>query len=113
MNNVDEVRWRLRKGQRIVGYERQASARIWSSADGLWWGGRRLECTDKDRGMPCKDINNQWLYDKDVVTWDKHSGTWILLSVGDRWLLTQGERTLPAPLTPRTLRRVAFAFPKD
>ena len=113
MDTRAEVRWRLRNGRRIVGYERHISGRVWSSADGLWWSGQRLDYTDKDRGMCCRDINNQWLFEGDVVMWDEHSGQWRLACIGGQWLLIQGEWTIPAPQAPRILRRVAFAFPED
>jgi hypothetical protein len=110
MNTPDEVRWRLREGTRIVGYERHIEGRIWSSPDGLWWRGQRLTFSEKDRGMPCKDINNQWLFDQDVVTWESHSGSWLLTTLGNQWVLQQQDWVLPAPLENRALRRVAFAF---
>lgn len=113
MNTPDEVRWRLRQGSHIVGYERHISGRVWSSPDGLWWRGQRLSFTEKDRGMPCKDVNNQWLFEGDVVTLDEHSGQWHLIFVGTQWLLAQGPWTIPAPTAPRILRRVAFAFPPE
>jgi hypothetical protein len=110
MNIPHEVRWRLRDGTRIVGYERHIDGRVWSSPDGLWWRGQPLLYSEKDRGMPVKDINNQWLYEHDVVTWEAHSGSWMLCWVGQQWVLQQHDWVLPAPTNDRALRRVAFAF---
>ena len=111
MDIHDEVRWRLRNGKRIVGYERHIAGRVWSSTDGLWWRGQSISHLERDLGMPCRDVNNQWLFERDIVTWSAHSGQWRLLHVGNQWLLTQEDWTIPAPMESRLLRRVAFAFP--
>ena len=68
MDTPYEVRWRLRNGDHIVGFERHMGGRVWSSTDGFWWRGERLTYTDKDRCL-MKDVNNQWLFEGDVVTW--------------------------------------------
>ena len=68
MDTPNEVRWRLRNQAYIVGYERHVSGRIWSSSDGLWWRGERLNYTMKDRCFMVKDVNNEWLFEGDLVS---------------------------------------------
>ena len=75
MNMTVEVRWRLRDGDHIVGFERHVEGRVWSSPDGFWWRGARLDYSDKDRCFGVKDVNNEWLFQGDVVTWHPHSGS--------------------------------------
>ena len=112
MNTLDEVRWRLRNQDTIVGYERHMSGRVWSSPDGFWWRGERLEYTCKDRCFMFKDINNQWLYEGDLVSWSPSSGLWHLLHTSTGWNLVQKDVASPAPSQDRVLRRVAFSFVK-
>jgi hypothetical protein len=113
MNIPDEVRWRLRDGTQIVGYERHIDGRVWSSKDGLWWRGQPLKYSEKDRCLGAKDINNQWLFEQDVVTWEAQSSSWLLTRRGDQWVLQRENQVIAAPLQDRTLRRVAFAFVKS
>ena len=108
MHTPEEVRWRLRKGEQIVGYERHLNGRVWSSKDGLWWNGRQLAHDKKDLCSSIKDINNDWLFEGDVVAWETHSGTWSLMFLALQWVLVQDEWTLPLPANGRELRRVGF-----
>ena len=110
MDMENEVRWRLRDEDHIVGYERHVGRRIFSSADGLWWRGDRLNYTSKDRCLMHKDINNQWLFEGDVVTWHAQSGQWQLLFEENQWVICQDNFSIPAPMQDRLLKRVGFAF---
>lgn len=112
MNSLDEVRWRLRNEDTIVGYERHISGRIWSSPDGLWWRGERLGYTHKDRCLMVKDVNNQWLFEGDLVSWNPASGLWRLVHSSKGWRLCQDGFTCPPPREHRLLKREAFAFVK-
>lgn len=112
MNITDEVRWRLRNQDQIVGYERHVSGKIWSSSDGLWWRGERLDYTDKDRCFMIKDVNNEWLFEGDIVSWKPTSGLWRLKHSTQGWFLVQDNFQCPAPAMDRGLRREAFLFVK-
>ncbi|MGB1635669.1 MAG: hypothetical protein ACPHBR_02700, partial [Flavobacteriales bacterium] len=72
--------------------------------------GQPLKYSEKDRCLGVKDINNQWLFEQDVVTWGAQSGSWVLTWLVDQWVLQQENQAIPAPLKDRALRRVAFAF---
>ena len=110
MDTLVEVRWRLRDGDHIVGYERHLGGRVWSSPDGFWWRGDRLDYAEKDRCFGAKDVNNAWLFEGDVVTWHPESGKWLLTYNAGRWTLTQGDTSIEAPDDARVLRRVGFVF---
>ena len=112
MDTPDEVRWRLRNQDHIVGYERHVSGRIWSSSDGLWWRGERLNYTSKDRCFMVKDVNNEWLYEGDLVSWNPTSGLWRLLHTPRGWRLSLDGFECAAPAQNRVLRREAFSFVK-
>ncbi len=110
MDTPFEVRWRLREGDHIVGYERHMGGRVWSSPDGFWWRGDRLNYSDKDRCFGVKDVNNEWLFQGDVVTWHPESGQWLLECERGTWTLSQGGTKVKAPEASRLLRRVGFVF---
>ncbi len=110
MSTPHEVRWRLRIGHQIVGYERHIGGRVWSSSDGFWWRGERLDYNMKDRCFDSKDVNNKWLFDGDVVTWPSNSGRWILKWNADGWQMIQDGTTVEAPHEHRVLRHVGHNF---
>ena len=110
MDTPFEVRWRLRNGDHIVGYERHMGGRVWSSPDGFWWRGDRLRYSDKDRCFGVKDVNNEWLFQGDVVAWHPESGQWLLECERGTWTLSQGGTKIKAPEASRLLRRVGFVF---
>jgi len=110
MDTIVEVRWRLRNGDHIVGYERHMAGRVWSSSDGFWWRGDRLDYSDKDRCFGVKDVNNEWLFQGDLVTWHPDSGQWLLECKRGTWILSQENFHIDAPRAGRLLRRIGFAF---
>ena len=110
MDTLVEVRWRLRNGDHIVGYERHLGGRVWSSPDGFWWRGDRLDYGEKDRCFGVKDVNDAWLFEGDVVTWHSEAGEWLLAYNASRWTLSQGATSIEAPDDARILRRVGFVF---
>lgn len=57
-----------------------------------------------------KDVNNQWLFEGDLVSWNPTSGLWRLLHNANGWFLTQDGFHCSAPTRDRVLRREAFAF---
>ena len=112
MTNAPEIRWRLRHEGQIVGYERHVGSRVWSSKDGLWWRGQRLEHSEKDRCLGVKDLNNQWLYEHDVVTSKEHDGAWLVVHFANQWALVQQDSMISAPTSDRQLKRIGFKFPE-
>ena len=110
MDTLQEVRWRLRIQDRIVGYERHMGGRVWSSPDGFWWRGDRLEYDTKDRCLGIKDVNNEWLFEQDVVTWHPEPGCWLLSYRNEAWVLSHEDTVIESPVQPRLLRRVGFSF---
>ena len=113
MTEAQEIRWRLRHEGQIVGYERHRGQRVWSSKDGLWWRGQRLPHSEKDRCLGAKDLNNQWLYEHDVVTCKEHEGPWLVVHYANQWALVQKDDMISAPTTDRQLKRIGFKFPED
>ena len=111
MDTQFEVRWRLRNNENIVGFERHMGARVWSSADGLWWRGERLLYKEKDRCLMARDVNNQWLFEGDVVTLRKDPSQWTLRHLPqEKWVLVRNEITMDAPILDWQLKRVCFNF---
>lgn len=113
MTNAHEIRWRLRQEGKIVGYERHLGRRIWSSKDGLWWQGQRLGYSEKDRCLGLKDLNNQWLFEHDVVTSNEHNGLWLVVHFAEQWALVQDDTMVSPPSSDRQLKRVGFKFPEN
>ena len=112
MDTGMEVRWRLRNGTQIVGYERRLNGQNWSSTDGFWWNGAALEYSEKDRCLMSKDANNQWLFEGDVVTSRAKKGPWILRYLPKGWRLVRTHEDSELPPNSRDLKRIAFAFVK-
>ena len=113
MTNAPEIRWRLRHEGQIVGYERHMGSRVWSSKDGLWWRGQRLEHSEKDRCLGVKDLNNQWLYEHDVGTCKGHDGAWLVVHFANQWALIQEDTMISTPSDDRQLKRIGFKFPEN
>jgi hypothetical protein len=113
MTNAPEIRWRLRHEGKIVGYERHVGSRIWSSKDGLWWRGQRLTHSEKDRCLGIKDLNNQWIYEHDVVTTKDFEGAWLVVHFARQWALVREDNMVSPPTTDRQLKRIGFKFPEN
>jgi len=91
MTPVDEVvRYRLRREGRIVGWmrEEQTGQRFYSR-EGLWWSGRKIKWTHRDRCCGLKDADDRWLHEGDLVK-DLKSPWW---SRHHQWLILCDERT--------------------
>lgn len=66
--------FRIRSGDRIVGYQRTIEGRAWVSPDGLWWRGASSGL-DSDDDLPrnldmntgWKDKTNRWVFVQDVL----------------------------------------------
>ncbi|MGK0406461.1 MAG: hypothetical protein ACJAZH_000273 [Roseivirga sp.] len=63
-----EKRFRLRKGEEIVGYMRKVSASmILYSRDGFWWRGHVIEYDELDEHVGFRDRNNNYIYEWDIL----------------------------------------------
>ena len=60
--------FRLRKKEQIVGYLRYiSSSKPYFSKDKLWWKATPIEYDQKDTYIELNDINQQWLFENDIV----------------------------------------------
>ncbi len=63
-----EKRFRLRKGEQIVGYMRKVSpTMILYSRDGFWWRGFAIEYDELDEYIGFRDRNNRYIYEWDIL----------------------------------------------
>ena len=68
--------------------------------------------TPKKTGcLGVKDLNNQWLYEHDVVTSKEHDGAWLVVHFANQWALVQQDSMISAPTYDRQLKRIGFKFP--
>ena len=83
MNEV--VRYRLRRGDRIVGWMREeVSGARFFSREGLWWSGRPIQWAHRDRCCGLKDIDDRWLHEGDLLyevdgPWWRRRRPWLVL----------------------------------
>ena len=79
------VRYRLRRGARIVGWMREESTgQRFYSREGLWWSGRKIDWSHRDRCCGLRDIDDRWLHEGDLVTpisgpWWRRNRQWLIL----------------------------------
>jgi hypothetical protein len=63
-----EVRYRLRQNNRIVGYQRVINGKMdFYSSDSFWWSGKEIVHNIKDECTGYKDRNNRFLYEWDIL----------------------------------------------
>jgi len=63
-----EKRFRLRQGEKIVGYMRKVSpTMILYSRDGFWWRGYAIEYDELDEYIGFRDRNNRYVYEWDIL----------------------------------------------
>ena len=72
-----------------------------------------MEHSAKDRCLDVKDLNNQWLYEHDVVTCKGHDGAWLVVHFANEWALIQEDTMISAPSADRQLKRIGFKFPEN
>lgn len=92
----DVVRYRLRREGRIVGWMREElTGQRFYSREGLWWSGRKIKWTHRDRCCGLQDIDNRWLHEGDFVqpvggSWFTRRKKWLILcSVDTGWTLVR------------------------
>lgn len=90
----DVIRFRLRRGDRVVGWMREESTgQMFFSRDGLWWSGRRIEWTDRDRCSGLQDVDGRWLHEGDVLQpvacpwWQRRHRWGVACSVESGWAI--------------------------
>lgn len=83
---VDNViRFRLRRNDRIVGWMREeVTGQRFYSRDGLWWSGRKIQWTHRDRCCGWRDIDDRWLHEGDLIRlsvrpWWPFRAQWLIL----------------------------------
>lgn len=65
-----ERRFRLRNGEKIVGFMRKVtSSMVLYSTDGFWWRGHKIEYSDLDEFTGLRDKNDKHLYEWDLVNY--------------------------------------------
>lgn len=65
---MDETRYRLRNGSRIVGYMRKmGSSALFYSKDAFWWTGRELQYEQIDEWCGFRDKNRRFIFEWDIL----------------------------------------------
>ena len=64
---MQEQRYRLRFGNRVVGYLRRIDGTQFYSPDGFWWTGRELDYAQVDEAVGIRDKHRVHLYEWDIV----------------------------------------------
>ena len=81
----DVIRYRLRRDTRIVGWMREESTgQRFYSREGLWWSGRKIVWSQRDRCCGLQDIDDKWLHEGDIVQavdgpWWRKRARWLIL----------------------------------
>jgi hypothetical protein len=69
-DNIDfnEKRFRLRVGNRVVGFMRKINKRtVFYSRDGFWWSGQSIPYDEVDEWTRMRDKNGQYVYEWDIL----------------------------------------------
>lgn len=81
----DVVRYRLRRGERIVGWMREEASGQWLySREGMWWSGRKIQWDQRDRCCGLRDLDDRWLHEGDIIrpaqgNWWRRRQDWLIL----------------------------------
>ncbi len=93
---MQEQRYRLRFGDRVVGYLRRIEGTDFYSPDGFWWTGKTMDYAHLDEAVGLRDRHRTHLYEWDIVRfkpvsegaeelgvflWNKKQKRWVLRSV--------------------------------
>jgi hypothetical protein len=93
---MQEQRYRLRFGNRVVGYLRRIDGTQFYSPDGFWWTGRELDYAQVDESVGIRDKHRVHLYEWDIVRfrpvpegadelgvflWNTAQKRWVLRSI--------------------------------
>ena len=81
----DVRRFRLRRGDRIVGWMREEpNGTRYYSREGLWWSGRQIKWDARDRCCGLQDVDDRWLHEGDLLqqvggSWWESRYRWLVL----------------------------------
>lgn len=93
---MQEARYRLRFGDRVVGYLRRIEGTDFYSPDGFWWTGKPFDYAHVDEFVGLRDRQRRHLYEWDIVSfhpapdapeelgvflWNKSQKRWVLRSI--------------------------------
>ena len=59
--------FRLRVGDKIVGYERKSGNYTLFSTNLFRWNGKPIDFEQKDRCTALQDKNNNWIFERDII----------------------------------------------
>ena len=82
---AEVIRYRLRRGDRVVGWMRQeANGSCYYSREGLWWTGRPIKWAHRDRCCGLRDVDDRWLHEGDLLLdidgpWWQKDRPWLVL----------------------------------
>jgi hypothetical protein len=71
-DQTNEIRFRLRVDQQVVGYLKQIGSSNFYSKDCFWWSGAEIQFDQKDQCLFLKDKNNRMLYAMDIIQFSTH-----------------------------------------
>ncbi|MEQ8766073.1 MAG: hypothetical protein RL885_19300 [Planctomycetota bacterium] len=62
------LEYRLRRANKVVGYQKSVQGQTFYSKDLLWWNGTRIDHDERDAYLEMKDKNDRPLFDGDIVS---------------------------------------------
>ena len=63
-----EQRYRLRKGEKVVGFMRKISGNsLFYSTTGQWWRGQKIDYDEVDEWTGFKDMNGRHIFEWDII----------------------------------------------
>jgi hypothetical protein len=76
---MEEIRFRLRVDDKIVGHKKEIEGISFYSKDTFWWSGAVIEHSQQDACLFLKDKNNRVLYEQDIIKFSTHPNLYFIL----------------------------------